>query len=264
MAVSVTGPLMEEPRTYMRSRRRDITEIIIAFGLILMVIWTPRPWQQMLWWAAVVAIAAIIVVSFDGLRAMGLRAGNFFRSFWVVGAALAISGLTVLIASRLHTLRHPENTRLLVEAFWLYAIWSGVQQFLLQCFFLSRLLRLLPSARQAAFAAAALFAIAHLPNPILSVLTIVWGTLACLIFLHYRNLYPLAIAHAILGITIALAVPGHVDHNMRVGLGYLRYHHGQRQLPLPAQRSQSDQIVSTVAWVTAEAPTRRLRRHARP
>lgn len=261
MAASVKGPLMgplmEEPQTRARSRRRDIAEIAIGYGLILMVIWTPRPWQQILWWAAVIAIAAIISMSFDGLQAMGLRVAHFFRSFWVVGAALAISAVAVLIASRLHTLRHPENTRLLIEAFWLYAIWSGVQQFLLQCFFLSRLLRLLPSARQAAFAAAGLFAIAHLPNPILSVLTIVWGTLACLIFLRYRNLYPLAIAHAILGITIAVAVPGHVDHNMRVGLGYLKYHRGTRQLPLPVQRSQSDQIVSTVAWVTAEAPTRR-------
>jgi hypothetical protein len=261
MAASVegplTGPLMEEPQTRVRSRRRDIAEIAIAYVLILLVIWTPRPLQQMLWWVAVIVIAAIIAMSFDGLRAMGLRTGDFFGSFWVVGAALAIAGVAVLIAARLHTLRQPENTRLLFEAYWFYALWSGVQQFLLQCFFLSRLVRLIPSPRQAAFAAAGLFAIAHLPNPILSILTIVWGTLACLLFLRYRNLYPLAIAHAILGITIAVSVPGHVDHNMRVGLGYLKYHRGPRRLPLPIQRSQSDQIVSTVAWVTADVPTRR-------
>lgn len=261
MPARFTGPATEEHATEehapeeraieehapARSRRRAIAEIAIAYGLILMVIWTPRPWQQVLWWVAVLAIAIIIGKSFDGLRAMGLRTGNFFRSFWVVGAALAISVVAVLVAARLHTLRHPENTRLLFETFWLYALWSGVQQFLLQCFFLSRLLRLLPNPRQAAFAAAALFAIAHLPNPILSVLTIVWGTAACLLFLRYRNLYPLAIAHAIFGITIAVTVPGHVDHNMRVGLGYLQYHHGRRRLPLPLQRSQSDQIASTVA-----------------
>ncbi|HLI04059.1 MAG TPA: CPBP family intramembrane glutamic endopeptidase [Terracidiphilus sp.] len=264
MAATVEGPLMKEPRTFARSRRRDIAEIAIAYGLILTVIWTPRPLQQMLWWAAVAVIAAIMAVSFDGLRTMGLRTSNFFGSFWVVGAALAISAAAVLIAARLHTLRQPENTRLLIEAFWLYAIWSGVQQFLLQCFFLSRLLRLLPGPRQAAFTAALLFAIAHLPNPILSILTIIWGTLACLIFLRYRNLYPLAIAHAILGITIAVSVPGHVDHNMRVGLGYLKYHRRQRLLPLPVQRSQSDQMASTVAWVTADAPTLRRHRHARP
>ncbi len=214
-----------------RSRRRDLVEIAIAYALILTVLWTPRPWQQRLWLVAVVVIAIIIGASFEGRRAMGLRAANFFRSLWVVGAALVVSGIAVAISFRLHTLHGPSGPLLLIEGFWVYAVWSGVQQFLLQCFFLSRLLRLLPGPRQAAFAAAGLFAVAHLPNPVLAVLTIVWGTVACLVFLRYRNLYPLAIAHAVLGITIAVAVPGHVDHNMRVGLGYLKYHRGQRHWP---------------------------------
>ena len=66
-------------------------------------------------------------------------------------------------------------------------------------------------------------------------------------------------AHAILGITIAITVPGPVDHNMRVGLGYLTYNPHKF-----THRSQIDHTVSTQAWVMAEAPTRRSRRHARP
>ena len=34
----------------------------------------------------------------------------------------------------------------------------------------------------------------------------------------------LAIAHALLGITVAITIPGPVVRNMRVGMGYLRYH----------------------------------------
>jgi len=244
-----------------RSRRRDLAEIAIAYVLIMAVIWTPRPLQRVLWLVAVAGIAVIIGRSFEGFRAMGMRAGNLLRSLWVVGAALAVAAVAAAVAAHLHTLRPPENLRLLIEGYGLYAVWSGVQQFLLQCFFLARLVRLLPSPRAAAFAAAGLFALAHVPNPVLVVLTIVWGTLSCLLFLRYRNLYPLAMAHAIFGITIALTVPGHVDHNMRVGLGYLKYHRGEHP---PLQRSQSDQIASTVAWVTAEAPTRLSRLHARP
>jgi hypothetical protein len=100
--------------------------------------------------------------------------------------------------------------------------------------------------------AAGLFAFAHLPNPILTPLTLIWGLAACLLFLRYRNVYTLAIVHAVFGICIAVTVPGPVDHNMRVGLGYLTYrphdHH---------HRSQKDHIVSTDAWVIADAPTRR-------
>jgi hypothetical protein len=33
----------------------------------------------------------------------------------------------------------------------------------------------------------------------------------------------LALAHAILGISIGITIPGSIDHNMRVGISYLTY-----------------------------------------
>lgn len=237
-----------------RSKRRDLLEIVIGYILILIVIWTPRPLQQYFWMASVLGIGIIIAGSSDHPRSIGLRRRNFFRSFWVVGAALLASAATVVIAAKMHTLRSLGGPLHVIGNFWSYAIFAGVQQFLLQCFFLTRILRLTSRPRYAAVVAAGLFALAHLPNPVLSILTIVWGTIACLIFLRYRNVYPLAIAHAILGITVAISVPGHLDHNMRVGLGYLRYR--RSPAPPPLQRNQRDQIASTDAWVTAEAPTR--------
>jgi len=206
-----------------RSRLRNLLEIVVAYLLILLVIWTPRPWQRYLWWIAAAAVAAILSISFDGLQAMGLRAANFGRSSWIVGAALLVAGAAVLIASRLHTLHVPGTPLAFVLTYFAYAIWCGVQQFLLQAFFLLRLLRLIPRPARAALAAAGIFAAAHLPNPVLTPLTLMWGIASCLIFLRYRNLYSLALAHAILGITIAMTIPGPVDHNMRVGLGYLMY-----------------------------------------
>lgn len=251
-----------ESPTAGRSRRRDLAELAVAYGLILAVIWTPRPLQKMLWWLAVAVLAVLIVTSWEGARATGLRGTNFLRSLWVVGAALVLAAAAIALSAHLHTLRDAGGPWHILSNYGAYILWAGVQQFLLQCFFLARLLRLLPRPRQAAGAAAGMFALAHLPNPILVVLTIVWGTLACLVFLRYRNLYPLAIAHAILGITVAVAIPGPVDHNMRVGLGYLKYRSPRRE---PAvQRSHRDQMESTVAWVTAEAPTLRSRRQARP
>jgi membrane protease YdiL (CAAX protease family) len=68
-----------------------------------------------------------------------------------------------------------------------------------------------------------MFAFTHLPSPILTPVTLICGVASCLLFLRYRNIYPLALAHAILGISIAITIPGPVDHNMRVGLDYLTY-----------------------------------------
>jgi membrane protease YdiL (CAAX protease family) len=141
----------------------------------------------------------------------------------VAGVALAVAAGFVAVAGWLHTLHVPGGPLLFIETYWGYAVWTFVQQFLMQCFFLARLRRVLPGPGWAALATACLFALAHLPNPILAAGTFLWGWAACLLFLRYRNLYPLAMAHAILGISLAVAVPGPAIHNMRVGLGYLTY-----------------------------------------
>ncbi len=171
---------------------------------------------------------------------MGFRRGGFLRSLWVVFAALVFAATAIVAAVNLHTLRNPISARGWVMTFGGYTIWSFVQQFLLQGYFLFRLLRLLSRPAWAVLAAAGIFAAAHLPNPILTPVTLVWGLVACIVFLRYRNVYPLAIAHAILGITIAITIPGPVVHNMRVGLGYLNYHarHGRMRGPdaLPSRQ----------------------------
>ena len=240
------------------SKARVLTELGVGYALIMIVIWTPRAWQRPFYLAAVAWIVLVTILSFDGAKAMGLRpSGVSPRSWWIVAAALMFALLAILTAARIHTANLPAGPLQFVKLYIGYAIWAGTQQFLLQEFFLLRLLRLLPSPLAAAFAATTLFSLAHLPNPILTPITAVWGFAACLLFLRYRNLYPLAISHAILGICVAVTIPGPVTHGMRVGLGYLRYrtHH---------HRSQKDQIVSTAAWVMADAPTRRCFRQARP
>jgi hypothetical protein len=217
-------------------KRRILLELAIPYGLILLVIWTPRPLQKLLWWVAAAAIVAIFWISFDRMKEVGLRTGGFFRSLWVAGAALLLAAAVVLVAMQLHTLRLPNGGILaFIKTYWAYALWSCVQQLLLQGFFLPRCQGLLKGTASAALLAAVLFALAHLPNPVLTPVTLIWGFAACLLFLRYRNLYPLAMAHAIVGIAIAITVPGPIDHNMRVGLGYLTYHQHTRN---PARLTQ--------------------------
>jgi membrane protease YdiL (CAAX protease family) len=205
------------------SKRRDAIEIAVAYALIMAVEWTPRPLQRVLWLVAAVGFVVIVWRSFDGWQAMGYRAANLGRSLWIAAAALALAAVAIVVAARVHKLLVPGGVLAFLATYCAYALWSGVQQFLLQGVFLLRFLRLIPRPAVAALTAAALFATAHLPNPVLMPITFIAGFAACLLFLRYRNIYPLMIAHAILGITVAMTIPGPVDHNMRVGLGYLRY-----------------------------------------
>ena len=219
------APLPASPTTprHTLTRRRALLELALGYGLILIVLWTPRPWQRPLYLLAAVVVAAILCFGFTSAQSMGLRTANFFRSLWIVAVALLIAAISIALAIRFHTLHPVHGPIAFFKRYWGYALWSFVQQLLLQDFFLRRLRLLIPTAGLAALTAAAIFSIAHLPSPILTTVTFVMGLAACLLFLRYRNLYPLAIAHAILGITLAITLPNAVIRNMRVGLGYLTY-----------------------------------------
>ena len=183
------------------------------------------------------------------------------RSLWVVGVAMIMAAAAIMLASSLHTLHHPNGLlpvghdlrricRLVVSA---AVPDAGI-------FFAAPGPRVLPNQTWAVITAAAIFASAHLPNPILTPITLHLG-LGRLLRLPAipQYLSRLAMAHAIFGICVAITIPGPVVHNMRVGLGYLRY-----RAPLRVHLNQSDHKVSTVAWVMADAPTRRSARHALP
>lgn len=246
------------------SKRCDLLELSIGYALILLACWTPQPWQRQFYWAGLTWVVLSTAFSFDGWSVMGFRPSSFLRSFWIVGLALVVAASAVWVASRLHTLHAPDYPVLFLKRYWAYMIWAFLQEFLLMDFFLLRLLRLLADKKTAVMAAACLFALAHLPNPVLAPVTLLWGIAACLLFLQYRNLYTLGMAHAIFGICIATTVPGPIDHNMRVGLGYLYYRAPDCHAPGHHQRSQIDHIVSTQACVIADAATRRSARQALP
>jgi membrane protease YdiL (CAAX protease family) len=256
-SVAIIGLESNSPKP---GRLRDGLELAIGYSLILLVIWTPRPWQRVLYSVAAIFLVVVTWRSFESVRAMGLRTTNLLRSAWVVVVALLLAGVALLLSAHLHTLHRGDVNHGVVaflKRYWGYALWAFAQQILLQDFFLRRMLRLVSHAGPAVLVAAGIFSLAHLPNPILTVVTFFGGLAACAIFLRYRNLYPLGLAHAVLGITIAIAVPGPMIRNMRVGLGYLTYAHQHPGRHHDLQRSHADQTVSTRACVKAEAPTRR-------
>lgn len=234
-------------------------ELSACYALILIVIWTPRPLQRLLYCVTAVFLIAILVMTFESWDSMGLRIRNLRQSLWIAGAALLVAACAMAIAARMHTLNVPDGALAFLHRYLGYAVWAVFQQILLQTLFLRRLLRITNKPGFAALSAALLFSLAHLPNPILTPITFVWGLAACVLFLRYRNLYPLAFSHAVFGIVLAMTVPGSLTHNMRVGWGYVTYSHHPGY-----HRSHIDQIVSTQACVIADAPTRRSRRHALP
>jgi hypothetical protein len=216
---TAAGPVLE---TNARSSIRDLLEIAIVFAMILAAVWTPQ--GRLNAFFSLSAAACVLVVAFAGrwgLREMGLAQprGGAWKIFlagallcgliWVAGFALRSIGLGYPI---------PWNRS------WQYAIWALVQEFILQSVFFMRLESVLGS-RRAVFWAASLYAVAHIPNPVLTLLSFFGGLLFCEFFRRWRNLFPLGIIHGALGITIAASLPDRWLHHMRVGIGYVSKQH---------------------------------------
>lgn len=242
-----------------RSVQRDLAELAVGYALILATVWTPNPTQRVFYWLAFAWIIATSWARREGWTALGLGRKGLLPSLWIAGVALLAATLAAFIALRMHSLHRLHGPTPLLSHVWGYLVWAVMQQFLLQSYFLLRLLGLLPGKAAPIVAAAGMFSLAHLPNPILTPVTLVWGIGACMLFLRYRNIYALGLAHGILGICVAITVPNSLHHHMRVGLGYLRYHPRQSDHDrlLGHHRSQIDHSVSTEACVIADAPTRR-------
>jgi len=101
-----------------------------------------------------------------------------------------------------------------------YVLWSLAQEFILQSVFFLRL-EVLVGTRRAVLVSAGLYAAAHLPSPLLTLLSFFGGILFCELFRRWRNLYLIGLIHGALGLTIAASLPDKWMHHMRVGIGYL-------------------------------------------
>lgn len=203
------------------SHKRDLLEIALVFALIMLAVWTPQGLINSIFsiTAAACVVAFAIAGRWEALE-MGLTrplagALNILLMGALMCATIAAIGTALRFAGAGYPL--PWNRS------WQYGLWALQQEFILQSIFFLRLESVVGS-RRAIWAAATLYAVAHIPSPLLTTLSLLGGLLFCECFRRWRNLYPLGIIHGVLGLTIAASLPDKWLHHMRVGIGYLTLH----------------------------------------
>jgi len=198
----------------------DAVQVGVVFALIMVAVWTPPGRVSTI--VSLVATLCILwfaVRSRYSVREMGLGRTESAAMVILVSGILLI--VAIVFAGWLLRDLGPAQPVPWGRA-WKYGIWALEQEFILQSFFFVRLESLLGS-RRAVMAAALLFAATHVPSPLLTGLSLIGGLLFCEMFRRYRNIFPLGLIHAAIGLTIAASLPDSLLHHMRVGLGYLLY-----------------------------------------
>jgi hypothetical protein len=220
----------ERPARQMGSTFRSRLALIeaIAFSVFIAAfIWRLQFTHRRSW----IIFAVWLVVSFilyrDTPKSLGWRSDNLWpatRRAAIVFAILAIAVLCigfVLGAQR----RFPVVS---FGRLWNYFAFCLLQEVALQSFLTNRLLMFFGATSvrwKAALMAGTVFGALHWPNPVLAPVTIVGGTIMAWLFARERNIIPLAIGQAILGMLVWWAFPIAWHHGMRVGPGFYNFGH---------------------------------------
>jgi membrane protease YdiL (CAAX protease family) len=198
------------------------SEIALVYGLLEIVMWTPRSLGHSLVIASLVV--SVLWLGFRGrsTKELGLvwPSGSGTASILAIGCVVAIALPVGAILTGHSVPANPDWPKF--KNVWPYVIWAVGQQFLLQSFFYLRLERLL-GARAAVLVSTLLFTLLHLPNISLTAMTLLGGLFFTEMFRTYRSVFPLAIAHALMGISVAYSFPDSLMHHMRVGLSFWQF-----------------------------------------
>jgi membrane protease YdiL (CAAX protease family) len=200
---------------------RNLAELMIGFGAIVLVLWLPIRDQLIFGPFALLGPLAMVLLERRTRAELGLSWRGLVRSLWILPATVALAAASIWvarIAGTYHALYGPNFGHV-----GGYVLWTIYQQFLLQDYFMPRLTRVLTSDWAIAVAAI-LFAVAHLPNLPLMAATLLWGAVSCWLFRRYGSLWVLGVAQGLLGLCFVVCLPDAWHHHLRVGLGYLRYH----------------------------------------
>ena len=188
------------------------------FVLIMAYIWWLRFRYPYAWVPMLLLMFASHMRRHENLRKLGFRQRLPRRT--LAGLSAALCGLALALIAlglSLHSIR-TVTLKGAFLSFLLYCLWGLFQQYLLNGYFVNRFSDFLPGrARAVPLIAAAFFSFAHLPNWFLMLVTAAGGYICARIYLRYRNLYFLGVAHGVIGFLLYLVVPDTISHHLYVG-----------------------------------------------
>lgn len=203
------------------------SEIFLVFAMVEMAIWMGNLSKTLSWLLGALALFGVLrhwwidsrdlKSVFIPVKCARIVYCEMYMAFFACGTAiLVIAGLGNPAAFAL-----PDLARRFAVSVLFYlgnALW---QQILLNGYFYPRLNQAFcGNQEKAIIAVGALFALVHLPNPVLVPVTMLGGMLSAYFFQKTRNIYVLVIAHAILAVAVMYLLPESWHHHLRIGPGY--------------------------------------------
>jgi hypothetical protein len=198
-----------------KPNRFALAEAIAALVLILLYIWLARRTHPLAWTIILALMFASQAVRRETLDHLGLRRANLWTCIELFAPAISLLGLALLAVGTISGTIRPVPFETGFLSLILYCAWGLFQQYLLAAYFVNRLAAFSPE--RAPLLAGLFFSVAHLPNWFLMIVTLAGGYVGARVYLRFRNVYVLGLAHGVLGFLLYLCVPDTISHHLYVG-----------------------------------------------
>src|SRR5712692_4264186 len=155
----------------------------------------------------------------ETIRDLGVRLDNFGKAtLWVAVPTIVAAILIVVVGWIRGSLRFDLiGSR---PRYLLLPLWAFAQQYVLQGFINRRAQFVFGKGWKSVLMVALLFALLHLPNTNLALLTLLGGALWAAIYQRSPNLFALALSQSVLSLLLSLSLPASWLNSLRVGLKY--------------------------------------------
>jgi hypothetical protein len=188
---------------------------------VIWYIWQLEFVARWAWVLFVVWLIASFLLHGDSAKTLGWSGVNLWpatrQALWLFGLmALGLVVIGLVLGASWHP--GPISWERAVG----YLVFCAAQQLGLNSLLHNRILSLVRNEWVAAGLTGAIFAACHWPNPVLVPVTFVGGAAMAWMFGRVRNLIPVAIGQAVLGLLVGWAFPVAWHHHMRIGPGYYR------------------------------------------
>lgn len=154
----------------------------------------------------------------ETLRDVGFRTDNFLASCRLL--LLPTAAAVLVIVATGWFMNHQILAGHFRARFLLLPLWVLFQQYALNGFINRRAQLVCGKGLKSVAIVALAFALLHLPNPPLTVLTLLGGVIWAAVYQRQPNLLALALSHVVVSITLALTISPNLLNSLRVGFKY--------------------------------------------